>query len=187
MKRLLILTLLLLGSAAVIEAEVYTWTDEQGVVTYTDNPSRIPTRYGGVFKEGDKIIIRSPKVHKEIKKHGKKWSQAVIPENRRKSVDAALAQQRQKPLSLVMQSEVKGHLGGDQIDPAPPSMKQPESLPMGMTQPKPAPAGMKQPTAMPLGDQPKATPSGMKQPKSEDTGPQPPPTSSGMEQPDQKR
>jgi len=183
MKRsmLLLLTLAMLSAAA--NAEIYTWTDEQGTVTYTDNPSRIPSYLSGRAQVGDKVVIRPPKVRKEIKKHGKRWSQAVIPGNRAKSVAEAI--EHQKAVSLEMQAEIKGHLGGDQKDPAAPSMKQPKSEPLG-DQPAATSPGMKQPKAALPGVQPVQTPAGMKQPVPMPLGDQPHPTAIGMEQPDTK-
>lgn len=186
MKRLIIFPLLTLCGAAASDAEIYTWTDDQGVVTFTDNPSRIPSRFSSRTQSGDIITIHTPtKSRRPPGKKGKKQLHAIIPGNRSKSIAAAKARQKQLPLD--MQSEVKGHLGGDQTDPTPPSMKQPKPMPSGMKQPKPMSPGMKQPIPAPLGDQPKRTPAGMKQPKPQPTGDQPPPTSSGMEQPDSKR
>ena len=180
MHRMKILFLLVLCNATVVEAEVYTWTDDQGVVTYTDNAARIPFRYTGQQKEGEKIIIHRPKAQKEYRGMGKKRPQAAIPHNRLKAIQSA---RQHKTVPLQYQAEIKGHLGGDQTDPAPPSMKQPNAMPPGdqpvaaapgMKQPIPAaqdkqpksmPAGMKQPAQLPLGDQPKLTPLGMEQPE----------------------
>jgi len=184
MKRLLVVPLLILCCTAVVEAEVYTWTDDQGVVTYTDNPARIPARFSGRTQAGEKIIIHSPKVRKEITKHGKTWPHAAIPSNRVKSIAAERALQKAVPPE--MPSEIKGHLGGDQKDPAPPSMKQPKQEPPG-EQPQPASPGMKQPKPAPPGDQPKPTQPGMKQPKPEPLGDQPTPAAIGMEQPEPKQ
>ncbi|NVN91331.1 MAG: DUF4124 domain-containing protein [Desulfuromonadales bacterium] len=182
MQRIMILPLLILCYAAVTEAEVYTWTDDQGVVTYTDNAARIPSRYSGQTKEGEKITIHRPKAQKEYRGSGKKRPQAAIPRNRLKALQPG---KQYKTVPLENQAEIKGHLGGDQTDPTPPSMKQPKPQPLGV-QPAPATAGMKQPTPAPLGDQPKATPAGMKQPIPASLGEQPKPTPLGMEQPEPK-
>jgi uncharacterized protein DUF4124 len=184
MKPTLVFPLLILCCATVVDAEVYTWTDEQGTVIYTDNPARIPARLSGRTQAGGEKTIRSPKVQKEITKHGKTWPHAAIPGNRVKSIAAARA--LQKPVPLEMQSEIKGHLGGDQKDPAPPSMKQPRQEPPG-EQPQPASPVMKQPLPAASGDQPKQTPAGMKQPTAAPPGDQPQPASSGMEQPEPKQ
>ena len=184
MKQLLIIPLLILYCATVVNADIYTWTDEQGTVTYTDDPSRIPARNTGKTEAGKKKPIPIPRKQQEIRKHGKRWSQAVIPSNRAKSVAAALAHQRS--VSLEMQEEIKGHLGGDQKDPAPPSMKQPLPVSTG-PQPAPVSPGMTQPKPLDMGPQPTVSSPGMKQQKPVQTGAQPPPTSSGMEQPDSKQ
>ena len=183
MKRIMIFPLLILCWATLADAEIYTWTDAQGVVTFTDNPASFPGRISGKTRSDEIVSVAPPA--KALKGLGKRGTRlhATIPGNRVKSA-AAVVQQKQ--LALDRQSEVKGHLGGDQTDPAPPSMKQPIPLPVG-DQPKTTDPGMKQPEPLPLGDQPRATPAGMKQPKAESTGTQPPPTSSGMEQPDSKK
>jgi hypothetical protein len=184
MKRILIIPLLILYCATVVNADIYTWTDDQGTVTYTDNPALIPVRSSHITQAGTKTSLRIPKKQKEIRKHGKSWSQAVIPGNRTKSVAATIAQQKVVPLE--MQSEIKGHLGGDQKDPAPPSMKQPLSISPG-PQPPPVSPGMEQPKPLDMGTQPALSSPGMKQPQSVPTGAQPPPVSAGMEQPDSKQ
>lgn len=184
MKRILMIPLLILYCATVVNADIYTWTDEQGTVTYTDNPARNPARSSGRTQAGTKTSLHIPKQQKEIRKHGKRWSQAVIPAGRAKSVAATIA--RQKPVSLEMQEEIKGHLGGDQKDPAPPSMKQLLPISTG-PQPPPVSPGMTQPKPLDIGPQPVPSSLGTKQPKPIPTGAQPPPTSSGMEQPDSKQ
>lgn len=196
MKRLMFYLLMILCSAAVSDAEVYTWTNDQGGGTFTDNPALIPSHFSSRSQSGDIVTIHPPQLRKapgtQGRRLGRKHIQAIIPGNRVRSIVAAQSRQKQlsqpapAQLPLDMQSEIKGHLGGDQTDPAPPSMKQPKPLPMG-DQPQVTSPGMKQPKPVPLGDQPPPTSSGMKQPKSETTGDQPPPTSSGMEQPDSKR
>ena len=184
MKRILMIPVLILYCATVVNADIYTWTDEQGTVTYTDNPARIPARSSGRTQAGKKISLPIPKQQKEIRKHGKRWSQTVIPAGRAKSVAATIA--RQKPVSLEMQEEIKGHLGGDQKDPAPPSMKQLLPISTG-PQPPPVSPGMTQPKPLDMDPQPVPSSLGTKQPKPIPTGAQPPPTSSGMEQPDSKQ
>lgn len=142
MKRILIIPLLILFCATIVNADIYTWTDDQGTVTFTDNPALIPVRSSGIKQEGTKASPRIPKNKKEIRKHGKKWSQAVIPRNRTKSVAATIAQQ--KVVTLEKRSEIKGNPGGNEKDPALPSMKQPQPVPP-VTQPPPASADMEQP------------------------------------------
>lgn len=103
MKRILIIPLLILYCATVVNADIYTWTNDQGTVTYTDNPALIPVRSSGITQAGTKTSLRIPKKQKEIRKHGKSWSQAVIPGNRTKSVAATLAQQKVDPLKMPLE------------------------------------------------------------------------------------
>jgi hypothetical protein len=65
-----------------------------------NNPALIPVRSSGITLAGTKTSLRIPKKQKEIRKHGKSWSQAVIPGNRTKSVAATLAQQKVVPLKM---------------------------------------------------------------------------------------
>lgn len=179
MKRLIFFPLLILCNAAVANAEIYTWTDDQGVVIFTDNPDHAPSRFSGITKSDGIIYIHTIATHKNPGRAGKTRLQAIIPKNR---INSTFPRVKQKQLSLDQQSEIRGHLGGDQTDPAPPSMKQPKPLPI-RNQPKAVPSGMKQPIPADIGEQPKATPSGMKQPEPEPIGDQPTPTPSGMVQP----
>jgi hypothetical protein len=162
MKQILIIPLLILYCATVVNADIYTWTDDQGTVTYTDNPALIPVHSSGLTQAGTKTSLRIPKKQKEIRKHGKSWSQAVIPGNRSKVVAATIAQQKVVPLE--MQSEIKEHLGGDQNDPAPPSMNQPLSISSG-SQPPPVSPGMEQSKPLDMGTQPALSSPGMKKPQ----------------------
>lgn len=116
MKRLMIFSLLILCSAAVVDAEIYTWTDEQGMVTFTDNPDSLPPRVSGSKMSGDVIHIQILTAHKGLGTRGTKL-QAAIPENRVKSI-AARVQKEQLPVDTL--SEAKETLAGDQTVPASP-------------------------------------------------------------------
>ncbi|KAB0663812.1 hypothetical protein F6V25_15385 [Oryzomonas japonica] len=153
MKRALILPLLFLCNTAAADGGTYTWVDGQ---------------------EED-VTSRDPKVLQELREEVEKPHQdeCTLPRV------VTTAESEQAP---GRQQEIKGHLGGDQTDPTPPSMKQPASLPPD-EQPKETPAGMKQPKPLPLGDQPKGTPAGMKQPKPLPLDDQPKTMPAGMEQP----
>lgn len=48
-------------------AETYSWTDEQGVVSFTDDPTRIPLKYRTKVNKGEDITIQNPKVQQELK------------------------------------------------------------------------------------------------------------------------
>ena len=181
MKQIMILLLIILCSAAVAVAETYKWTSDQGVVGFTDDPSMIPSQYRSKALKGENTTNRSTKVRKELRK--KKATKRQI-RKLRILVQAGSSLPQSAP--LLIQQPSKGHPGGDQIDPTPPSMKQPIPAPLG-DQPKPTPAGMKQPIPEPLGEQPTPTPLGMTQPKPEPLGDQPTPTPLGMEQPTPKQ
>jgi hypothetical protein len=181
MKRVMILPLLILCSATAADAETYRWTDEQGVVSFTDNPALIPARYRNKAHRVEDVTSRDPKVLLELKEEVEKPRRDASTPPR--SVATAGGEQDATPPATGRQQEIKGHLGGDQTDPTPPSMKQPTPLPLD-DQPKKTPDGMKQPKPLPLDDQPKATPAGMKQPKPLPLGDQPKQMPAGMEQPE---
>lgn len=114
MKRMIILTLFILISAAIANAETYTWTDDQGVVTFTDNPTRIPSSYGSRAKTGAEITKRPPSAHNSIRKQGTYKLQAAIPRNR------IVARSKQTGSSQGLPQPLKGQLE----DPAPPGKEQ---------------------------------------------------------------
>jgi len=191
--KLPVIVLLILGLCSPASGETYRWVNDQGVIGYTDDPSRIPSKAPVAVtprtpaerlsrqQQADESTRKRPRLQKRSK--AQKLNQRA--ERAASQVKAAPAKVPQKALPLEFQAEVKGHLGGDQKDPAPPSMKQPKPLPMG-PQPPPTSPGMEQPKPLPMGPQPPPTSPGMKQPKPLPMGPQPPPTSSGMQQPDSK-
>jgi len=67
MIRITLVLVLMLFSALSVNAETYTWTDDKGVVSFTDDPTSIPLKYKGKAKKGDDITIRNPKVQQELK------------------------------------------------------------------------------------------------------------------------
>lgn len=95
MKRLILFPLLILCCAAQSNAEIYTWTDDQGVVTFTDNPAQIPSRFSGRTRNGDITTIHMLTFRKTPGR-GEKRPQAIIPGNRTKSVAADSAEKKQR-------------------------------------------------------------------------------------------
>jgi len=180
MKQIMLFLLIILCSTSGAVAETYKWTNDQGVVGFTDDPSMIPSQYRSKALKGENTTIRSTKVQKELRKKKGTKRQGEIRKPRI-LVPAGSSLPKSAPPSIQQQPN-NGHPGGDQIDPTPPSMKQPIPAPLG-DQPKPTPVGMKQPMPVPLGEQPTPTPLGMTQPIPEPLGDQPTPTPLGMEQP----
>jgi hypothetical protein len=82
MKHVTIFTLCMLCCSAIATAEVYTWTDDQNVVIFTDNPARIPSRYSSSMQMSKDGIIRIPGVQKKIRMSERKMLQAIVPTNR---------------------------------------------------------------------------------------------------------
>jgi hypothetical protein len=204
----MILPLLILCSAAAADGGTYKWTDDQGVVSFTDNHDLIPSRYRSKAVKAEDDTSRDPKVLQDLKEEVEKPRQdksatlrAVTTADSEQAAPLAGRQQEIKghlggdqtdpaaqsvnqslPVKPGRRQEIKGHLGGDQTDPTPPSMTQPLPLPLGH-QPKSMPAGMEQPKPIPPGSQPKPVPAGMEQPKPVPPGVQPKPMPAGMEQP----
>ena len=209
MKRFMILPLLILCSAAAADGGTYKWTDDQGVVSFTDDPALIPSRYRSKAVKAKDVTSRDPEVLQELMEEVEMPRQdksatprAVTTADSGQAAPATPGGQQENkghlggdqtdptpqsvnqslPVAPGRQQEIKGHLGGDQTDPTPLGMKQPLPLPLG-DQPKQMPAGMEQPKPIPLGDQPKQMPSGMEQPKTLPPGDQPKHMPTGMEQP----
>lgn len=178
MKRTMILPLLILCSAVAADAGTYKWIDGQGVVNFTDDPALIPPQYRSKAVKFEGGTSRDPKVLQELKEEVERPRQDRSTPPR--SVTTADSEQT-TPLATERQQEIKGHLGGDQTDPTPPSITQPLPLPLG-AQPKPIPPG-EQPKPIPPGEQPKPVPSGMEQPQPIPLGDQPKSMPAGMEQP----
>ena len=182
MKHTMIMLTLMLSCAAVTCADTFKWIDDQGVINFTDNPAKVPSRYRAKVKKSEDITIRNPKVRQELWKQNERMRRSR--QTPRSVTTSDSVQSTTAP--LVMEQPVKRRLSGDQTDPAPAGTKQPVPAPLG-DQPTPTPLGMKQPEAAPLGDQPEPTPPGMEQPKAAPLGEQPTPTPLGMEQPEPAR
>lgn len=66
MKSIVIVLALLLYMAPSAQAETYTWTDDRGVISFTDDPNMIPPKYRVKAKQREDITIRNPVVQKEL-------------------------------------------------------------------------------------------------------------------------
>ncbi|HBA71699.1 MAG: hypothetical protein A2X82_06700 [Geobacteraceae bacterium GWC2_55_20] len=179
MKRAMIFPLLILCGAAAVNAETYRWTDAKGVVSFTDNPSLIPSRYRGKAVSTDDITTRDLKNRKKNRAREEKNLQDALTEPMTVTTVESV---RSTPAPPATEQPLKGHLSGDQVNPAPPSMKQPVPAPLG-DQPEATEPGMKQPIPVAPGKQPKPAAAGMKQPTAAPLGKQPTPTPLGMDQP----
>lgn len=181
MKRAMIFPLLLLCGATAVNAETYRWTDAKGVVSFTDNPSLIPSRYRGKAVSTEDITTRNLKNRKKNRdREEKNLQDALTAPIFVTTVESSRS--TPAPAPSATEQPLKGHLSGDQVNPAPPSMKQPVPAPLG-EQPAATEPGMKQPTPVAPGKQPKPAPAGMKQPKPAPLGDQPTATPLGMDQP----
>lgn len=67
MKLLLIMAFLLLGGSGYARAETFNWTDEHGVIHFTDSPESIPAKFRNKVKTREDITTRNPKVQEELK------------------------------------------------------------------------------------------------------------------------
>ena len=67
MKLPIIISLLILCSAAMADAEIYKWTNTQGVVSYTDDLAKVPSRYRRKAQKVEGLPIPSPTRQQEEK------------------------------------------------------------------------------------------------------------------------
>jgi len=67
MNLMVIVLVVVLGTVLTSNAETYSWTDDRGVVSFTDNPAQIPPRYRVKAKKSEDITISNPKVQQELK------------------------------------------------------------------------------------------------------------------------
>jgi hypothetical protein len=67
MIRIVFAIVMILCSVMYANADTYTWTDDKGVVSFSDNLDQIPPRYRAKAKKGEDITIRNPKVQQELK------------------------------------------------------------------------------------------------------------------------
>jgi hypothetical protein len=67
MTRITVVLVLTLFTALSVNAETYTWTDDKGVVSFTDDSTLIPPKYRSKVTKGDDITIRNPKVKQELR------------------------------------------------------------------------------------------------------------------------
>jgi hypothetical protein len=128
MKKAMIYTMLIICSTAAANAETYRWTDDQGVIGFTDDPGQIPFKYRSTAHSGDDITVHGSAVQQESAQ------QTLIP------IPAPLGEPpKQAPLGNLPISAPLGEL--------------PTSAPLGEL-PKPAHMG-NPPAPAPLGtDQP---------------------------------
>jgi hypothetical protein len=121
----MILPLLILCSAATADGGTYKWTDYQGVVSFTDNPVLIPSRYRGKAVKAENDTNRDLKVLQELREEVEKPNQDKSATSR---VVTTADSEQAAPPAAGKQQEIKGHLGGDQTDPTPTSMEQPTPM-----------------------------------------------------------
>lgn len=95
MYRIAIALAMVLCSVLYASADTYTWTDDKGVVNFTDDPSMIPRKYKGKLKKGEDITIRNPKVQQELKEQEERARQEEL--NRPRFVPMPDAPQSPKP------------------------------------------------------------------------------------------
>jgi len=73
--RIAIVLAMVLCSVSSVNADTYRWTDNKGVVNFTDDPGGIPDRYRIKAQKGEDITIRNPKVQQELKAQEEKARQ----------------------------------------------------------------------------------------------------------------
>ena len=81
MKRTILISALILGSALFAAGETYKWTDDRGVIHFSDDSSSIPRRYRNRVKTTDDITIRNPGVQQDLKEREEKARIAPAPDS----------------------------------------------------------------------------------------------------------
>ena len=66
MKRTMLMLSLILGGVAAADAQTYQWTDDNGVISYTDDINSVPTKYRTRVKKREDITTKNPKVRQEL-------------------------------------------------------------------------------------------------------------------------
>jgi len=67
MKIVLMAAIALCCTAVGGNAETYRWTDDQGVVNFTDSLEAVPTKYRHKVLKGPDITTRDPRINEEVK------------------------------------------------------------------------------------------------------------------------
>ena len=78
MNRIAIVMVMILCGVMYANADTYTWTDDKGVVSFTDDPGLIPAKYRVKAKKGEDITVRNPKVQQELKEQEERARQEEI-------------------------------------------------------------------------------------------------------------
>ncbi len=96
MKRTMILPLLILCcSAAAADGGTYKWTDGQGVVSITDNPALIPSRYRSKAVKAVDDTTSDPKVLQDLREEVERPNQDKFATSR--AVTTAESEQAAPP------------------------------------------------------------------------------------------
>lgn len=66
MNQLLIAVLILAGAAAA-EAQTYQWTDDNGVISFSDDLNAVPTKYRSKVRRREDITTRNPQVRQDLR------------------------------------------------------------------------------------------------------------------------
>lgn len=67
MGRTVMVSFLVICSAATAEALTYQWTDDQGVIGFTDDKGNIPAKYRNRIRTREDITIRNPDAQQELR------------------------------------------------------------------------------------------------------------------------
>ena len=66
MGRALLISCMLICCAASADALTYQWTDDQGVIGFTDNINNVPAKYRSRARTREDITTRNPRVRQEL-------------------------------------------------------------------------------------------------------------------------
>lgn len=78
MIRISLMLLLCLAGGLSARADTYRWTDDKGVVSFSDDPLQIPPKYRSKATRSEDITVRNPKVQQELKEQEERARQEQL-------------------------------------------------------------------------------------------------------------
>jgi hypothetical protein len=78
MKIVILASMTLMCLVAVANGQTYRWTDDRGVVSFTDNLNDVPAKYRQKVIKQEDITIRNPQVREELKQQEERAHQEEV-------------------------------------------------------------------------------------------------------------
>jgi hypothetical protein len=86
MNRIILIAGVVLLGASQSYSETYSWTNDIGVLSFTDDPGLIPPKYRAKAQKGEDITIQNPKVQQSLKEQELKAKEEL---NSRPQIDVS--------------------------------------------------------------------------------------------------